>query len=299
MNMKKRTITRRDFLRVTAAAPVIGVITRGKKAPAVEETPQKTRVVLVRDEEALLSFKKPNPQVVQRMLDEAVTALLGEENVTEAWKQLVKPSDIVGIKSNVWRYISTTSEVENAIKQRLLDAGVERDNIGIDDRGVRRNPIFQKATVLINARPARSHHWSGIGGLIKNYIMFVPSPPAYHGDACADLASIWTDFNLKDKTELNILVMLFPQFHGVGPHSYSDKYVWGYNGLIVSKDPVAADSVGLQIIQAKRREYFGEGKPLVVSAKHVRLAETRHGLGMADPSKIELIKLGWQEKILI
>jgi len=180
-----------------------------------------------------------------------------------------------------------------------MDTGVPAGNIGIDDRGVRGNLIFEKATVLINARPARTHHWSGMGGCIKNYIMFVPSPPAYHGDSCADLATIWKDYNLKEKTKLNILLMLTPLFHGIGPHHYSKKYVWEYNGILVGQDPVAVDATGVRVLQAKRRQFFGEERPLQPPAKHIFLADTKHHLGVSHPDKIELIKLGWKEGMLI
>ncbi|MBD3415000.1 MAG: DUF362 domain-containing protein [Candidatus Aminicenantes bacterium] len=295
--MKK--ITRRDFLQKAAAYPLAGAFLFHKKSPLLTGENQKSRVVLIRDKEALVSFKKANPAVLQNMLDQAVMALLDKSRVQDAWKMLAGPEDIVGIKSNVWRYLPTPKELEDTIEQRLMDVGVKKENIGADDRGVRRNPIFQKATVLINARPARTHYWSGVGSLIKNYIMFVPRASAFHGDSCADLATIWKDFNLVDKTKLNVLVMLNPLFHSVGPHNYNDEYVWEYKGLIVSQDPVAADAVGLRIIEAKRQAHFGKKVAFETPAKHIRLAETRHGLGVADPSKIELIKLGWRQDILI
>jgi hypothetical protein len=303
--MGKKIITRRDFLKVAAMTPFAGAwacsvktAERKESAGKLEEA-GKVKVVLIRDENALLSFKKPNPDVIQRMLDEAVATLFGESHAAAAWKRIITPSDIVGIKSNVWRPIPTTREVEQAIKRRIMDAGVAEENIGVDDRGVRRNPVFQNATVLINARPARTHHWSGMGGCIKNHIMFAPQASAYHGDSCADLATLWTEFNLKERTKLNILLMLNPLFHGIGPHHYSDKYVWEYKGILVSQDPVAVDSIGVQILQAKRREFFGEDRPLQPPAKHIFLADTRHNLGVSSPDRIQLIKLGWQEGILI
>ncbi|HZX10845.1 MAG TPA: DUF362 domain-containing protein [Acidobacteriota bacterium] len=295
--MKK--ITRRDFLQKAAVSPLAGAFLLNMKSPLFSGQSQKSRVILIRDKNALISFKKANPEVIQDMLDQAVMTLLDKSSIQDTWKMLVSANDIVGIKSNVWRYLPTPKDLEDAVKRRLMDVGVKEENIGIDDRGVRRNPIFQKATALINARPARTHHWSGIGSLIKNYIMFVPRASAYHGDSCADLATIWKEYNLVDKTKLNILVMLNPLFHSVGPHNYNDEYVWEYKGLIVSQDPVAADSVGLRIIEAKRQEYFGKKVAFETPAKHIRIAETRHGLGVADPSKIELIKLGWKEDILI
>jgi hypothetical protein len=180
-----------------------------------------------------------------------------------------------------------------------MGCGVPEQKIGIDDRGVLRNSLFQKATVLINARPARTHHWSGMGGCIKNMIMFVPDPSAYHGDSCADLAKIWSLPLVKDKVKLNVLLLLTPLFHGIGPHHYSEEYVWPYRGILLSQDPVAVDATGVRVLQAKRRQYFGEERPLQPPAHHIALADTRHHLGVSDPEQIELVKLGWQEDILI
>jgi hypothetical protein len=297
--MKKRIITRRDFLRATALSPVAGAFASNIKLLGAQSSSLKARVVLIRDENVLAGFKKPNVEVVQKMLDDAVTTLFGKDDPITAWKQIIKPDDIVGIKSNVWRYLPTTSEVESIIKKRVLDVGVPEENIGIDDRGVRRNPNFQNATAIVNVRPGRTHDWSGIGGCIKNPIMFSPSPPKYHPDACADLATLWDHHNLRERVKLNILLMLSPQFHSTGPHSYSDRYIWEYKGILVSQDPVAVDSIGLQIIQAKRLEYFEENRSFQTPAKHIRLAETRHRLGVADPEKIDLIRLGWADHILI
>ncbi|HLP47371.1 MAG TPA: hypothetical protein VK469_15595, partial [Candidatus Kapabacteria bacterium] len=134
---------------------------------------------------------------------------------------------------------------------------------------------------------------------IKNYIMFDPNPPSYHPDSCADLAKLWQLPVVKDKTRLNVLVMFTPQFHGVGPHSFSSQYVAKYYGLLIGFDPVAVDATGLRIIEAMRKEHFGEDRPLDPPAKHILLADTRHHLGTADPNKIDLIKLGYQEGILI
>ena len=293
-------MTRRDFLRHAAVTPLIGVAAaQGLAFSAPQKATGKSRVILTRDKELISGLNKPDVAKMQTMLDDAMMKLCGKNDPVAAWKTIVKPTDIVGIKTNVWRYIPTTPEMEQAIKKRVMDVGVPEENIAISDRGVRQDPVFQKATVLINARPARTHHWSGVGSLIKNHIMFTPQPSAWHGDSCADLGKIWHDFDLAKKTKLNILVMFNPQFHGVGPHSYNKEYVWEYKGFIVGRDVVAVDATGLRIIEAKRLEYFGEFRPLATSAKHVELADTRHHLGNFDPKKIELIKMGWTKDILI
>jgi hypothetical protein len=294
-----KNITRRDFIKQTSLAAVGSTLLLGKTGLVYSQDAKKVRVILVRDNGVLDEKGRPKYEVVLDMLDRAVTTLTGKKDVVQAWKTFIRADDVVGIKSNVWTYIPTTSQVENALKKRVMDAGVGESNIGIDDRGVLRNPIFKRSTALINARPMRSHHWAGVGTLIKNYIMFVPDPPNYHDDACSRLATIWDNPLCKGKTRLNVLVMLTPQFHGVGPHNFNPRYVWNYYGLIVSFDPVAADSTGLCIIQAKRRDFFGEDRPLSPPAKHIFEADTRYNLGTSDPNKIDLIKIGYEEDTFV
>jgi len=260
---------------------------------------KKSRVVLIRNKDVLDDRNKINERALTEMLDEAVTTLLNINNPVNAWKTLIRPEDIVGIKTNVWSYLPTPPELEKWIKKRIMDAGVKEKNIGIRDRWLLRDKIFTNATALVNVRPMRTHYWSGVGSLLKNYIMFVNNPSAWHGDTCADLAKLWELPIVKEKTRLNILVMLTPLFHGTGPHHFNPKYIWKYYGLLVGLDPVAVDATGVRILQAKRNEYFGENTPINPPPHHIVYAETRHGLGVADPGKIELIKLGWQEDILI
>ena len=140
--------------------------------------------------------------------------------------------------------------------------------------------------------------WSGVGSLIKNYIMF-DNPSDYHDDACADLAKLWELPMVEGKTRLNVLCCLTPQFHGRGPHHFSRRYVWNYNGILVSQDPVSVDTVGLELIKAKRRQVLGKARELPPVPKHIKLADTKHGIGVGDLNRIELIKLGWQQDILI
>jgi len=296
--MIRKVITRRDFLKSASIAPLAGAFIPALKGGQTDPG-QKVRVVLVRDPYALDAAGTPRAETIQRMLDEAVCELLGERDPASAWKKLIRPDDVVGIKTNTWGKLPTTTQVEQAIRRRVLDAGVSEDKVSIDDRGILRNPVFQNATALINARPARTHHWAGMGSCIKNYITFVPKPSDYHGDTCADLASIWTLPHVKGRTRLNILVMLKPLFHGIGPSHFSKEYTWEYKGLIVSRDPVAADATGLRVLQARRREYFKEDRPLQPTPHHIFLADTRHHLGVSGEDRIELVKLGWKEGVLV
>lgn len=295
--MEKRDFSRRDFLKTGTLAAAAAMLVNSpilNFAAADEKTP----VVLIRDLNVLDENRKARPEVIQRMIDEAVNKLFNTSNPVDAWKKIIKPSDIVGIKTNLWK-LGTPPEVENTLKKGVLSAGVDEKKISIRDQGILKDNIFMNATALINTRPMRTHYWSGVGSLLKNYILFVPKPSDYHPDSCADLGAIWNLPLVKGKTRLNVLVMLTPMFHSVGPMGYSPEHIWNYCGLIVGTDPVACDSVGLRIIEAKRREFFKEEKPLNPHAKHILYADTRHHIGTADMNKINLIKLGSAENILI
>lgn len=300
-NNPKKVLTRRQFISDTGKVALGSTLFIGSPAAFFASSPETktTAVVLIRDKEVLDTQGVPRLKVVAEMLDKAIIALTGKEVALTGWKTFIKPTDIVGIKTNVWKPICTTLQVEQVIKKRLLETGVKEKNIAISDRGVLNNPVFKKATALINARPMRTHHWAGVGSLIKNYITFVPDPYNYHSDTCADLGKIWHLPHVKDKTRLNILVMFTPQFHNIGPHNFSPRYVWKYYGILVGFDPVAIDAVGVQIIQAQRKIYFGEDRPLNPPAKHILMADTLYNLGTADPKKINLIKIGYHKDALI
>jgi hypothetical protein len=294
----RSSMTRRDFIRGTAGA-VLGASAAAAIGQTVAAPAGKSRVVLVRHADALDADSAFNEPVIQRMLDEAVTKLLDAADPVEAFKRLVRPEDVVGIKTNVWSFLPTPAPVERAIKRRVMDAGVAEAAIGLDDHTVRTNPLFVKATALINVRPVRTHYLAGMSGCLKNYIMFAESQPDHHPDSCASLGSLFLLPQVKGKTRLNVLCALTPQFHGRGPHNFSRRYVWNYKGLIVGLDPVAVDAVGLRLIMAKRRIELGPDQEIPPVPKHIQIAETKYGIGTADPAKIELVKLGWLDDILI
>jgi hypothetical protein len=290
-------ITRRDFLRGAVGAALAAALS--SPIPGEAQAEKKAKVALIRNEGVLGRNDKVREEIVQSMLDEAVKTLLSEKEPAQAWRKLFRSSDVVGIKSNEWYNMPTPEELEDAIKRRLLEVGIPGKNIDIDDRGVLNNPVFRKATALINVRPLRTHHWSGVGTCLKNYIMFVPAPSEFHGDGCSDLGRIWTYPIVKGKTRLNILSALRPQFYGRGAHFFDKRYIWRYKGLIVGTDPVAVDAVGAHLLQVKRIAYFGEDRALDVPPIHIIAAEKKYRLGVSDLSRIQLIKLGWMEDVLI
>ena len=291
-------ITRRDFIRASAGAGAVAVVWPIVGKPALAKS-EMSRVVLIRDPDVISVDGTLDGQVLIRMFDEAVTSLMNEETPLAAWKKMANSEDIVGVKSNIWRFLPTPPVLENYIAKKLTGVGVKPDNIDISDRGILTSEVFKNSTAVINVRPLRAHHWAGVGGCIKNLIMFDPNPSKFHSDACAALGSLFDMPILKNKVRLHVLLMLTPLYHCKGPHDFQKKFTWRYNGLLISEDPVAVDATGVSILQAKRLQEFGENRPFTTSIKHIRLADERYGLGNSKPENIELVKIGWTEDILI
>ena len=288
------SITRRDLLKKTAimAAGSALLLNRTVEAWANEQEAT-TKVVLIRNQQLFAQGDTPDPAICRQMLDQALANLTGKNDIKQVWAEIIKPTDVVGIKSNAWNLFPTPAIMEQIIKERVIEAGVKAENVSVNDRNVIDDPIFQKSTAIINIRPMRTHAWSGVGSLIKNYITFAKDRPSYHDDSCAALATLHELPQVKGKARLHILVMFNPLFHHLAANRISEEHMWKYNGILVGFDPVAVDSVGLRIIEGKRNEFFKENRPLNPPAKHIVLADTRYHLGTVDPAKINLVKLGW------
>lgn len=128
--------------------------------------------------------------------------------------------------------------------------------------------------------------------------MIVPTPSAYHPEGCSDLGKIWTLPHVKGRTRLNILVALTPQFYGRGPTSIDRRYLWTYKGLI-GLDPVSVSAVGAELLRLKRISSFGDNRELDVQPIHIAVADKKYHLGISDLNRIEIIKLGWMDQVLL
>lgn len=291
---------------------------------APEEREFLSRVVLVRDEDAIDDETLAiDPEVVQRMLAEGMEALF-EEEATEAWKSLLSPEDVVGIKMNLMM-AATHSEVVRAILQEVERAGVEEENIIVWDRdrvGVGREEMdskprsfgynddhlhraVDKCSALINVPGLKAHWLAGIACALKNWVgavtgINVPDRNvtyAIHADSCAECCRINALEPIRSKCRLIVVDALRPLF--VGDPRVEPRHLWNYKGLILGTDPVAVDALGLEILERKRAEFKGEPWPLTPPVTHLTVAEEKYGLGCGDLSQVEIISLGWEEGRLI
>jgi len=123
--MHDRATSRRDLLRACLAAPL--------QAAALQN---KSRVVIARDARLRASGSSVDSARLLKMLDRAMQSFYDCDSPVQAWKRIVKPGEVVGLKVNclAGRGISTSVAFVEALCERLQQAGVPAKNIVIWDR---------------------------------------------------------------------------------------------------------------------------------------------------------------------
>ncbi|MGQ9580305.1 MAG: DUF362 domain-containing protein [Armatimonadota bacterium] len=253
----------------------------------------KSIVAIARSSNALTSDLRVNMPVCKEIMRTAVSQAVGVANVRAAWGRLFKPTDVVGIVTS--KAVNPTHmELAELVKSELVASGIPEQNVKFIQREI---DLVKQCTALV-ALPALKAHWlTGIGTVLKLYIMFSGNPSQYHYEGSAKLGEVWQLDFVKGKTKLVIVDALRPTCDK-GPQ-VDPRYQWVYGGIIASTDPVGAEVVGLKIIQAKRDAIKGEPWPLSPPPICVEAADKVYGLGISDLGRIQIKKSGWNEDWLI
>ena len=293
MKNKKRVITRRDFIRgtigATISASVLGVAWPTREARAASSS----LVTVVRDKNAMDASKNVNGAILEKMLAQTLTKVTGRKNPKDAWLSLVKPNEVIGLVPT--NHLNPThDEVVDVVKSSLVDAGIPKDKIRLAQGG----PSYAKECDALIALPALKAHWlTGIGTVLKNYIMYSGSPSSYHQSDSAKLGEIWNLSFVKGKTKLVLVDSLYP-LCDKGPQA-DPRYQWPYHGLIAGTDPVAVETVCLNIITEKRKNMRGEPWPLSPPPICVEAADKVYGLGTSRMKNIKIEHDGWEHELLL
>ena len=227
------------------------------------------------------------------MIEQTLIKITGRNNIKEAWLSLVKPDDIIGLVPADY-LVSTHDEVIEVVKNSLVESGIPRERI-IFAQGGSYKP--KKCTALI-ALPALKAHWlTGIGTVLKGYIMFSDDPSRYHRSGSAKLGEIWNLPFVKEKTKLILVDSLYP-LYDKGPQP-DPRYQWAYSGLVAGTDPVAVETVCLKIITEKRKTIRGEPWPLSPPPICVETADKIYGLGTSKLEEIKIEHYGWKKELLL
>ncbi len=141
--------------------------------------------------------------------------------------------------------------------------------------------------VNINLPVLKDHSVAGLSGGMKNMYGAINNPNKYHADNCNPFcAHVNLLEPIRTKNRLTIIDAVRVQYNG-GP-GFVEDYIAYFGGIVVSDDPVAADRVGLEIIEHFRAV---NGLPTLDRVerpvKYLATAE-KLGLGTADMKKIDL-----------
>jgi uncharacterized protein (DUF362 family) len=115
-----------------------GAIVVGGTAPfsAFSITGEKSKVVVARDPLLRRTGSSVDSNHLLKMLDRGMQALYTSDSPQEAWKKVVRPGEVIGLKVNglAGRGISTNVLLVEAICERLQEVGIAQKNIVIWDR---------------------------------------------------------------------------------------------------------------------------------------------------------------------
>ena len=286
-------ITRRDFIRGTAGTTIGFVLIGPELLKGKEYKTGKSLVIIAREQNVMSEALKVDKKVLAKMLEEIVTAITGKKNLKDAWLSLVSPKDVIGLVPTPLMN-PTHDELIELVTDSLVETGIPAKNIrNAQGRSVDLDPI----TALISLPGLKSHWLTGIGTVIKNYILYSGAPRNYHNEDSAKLGEIWNLPKVRGKTKLILVDALHPVCDK-GPQ-VDPRYRWAYNGLIAGTDPVAVEQVCLKIIQSKRNELRGEPWPLSPPPICVEAADKVYKLGTSDMNKIDVKVFGWKKNLLI
>ena len=269
-----------------------------------------------------------------QLLDRAVQGVSDANSPMEAWKKIVKPGEVVGLKVNclAGRGASTSVALVDAVCERLQQAGIRPGDIVVWDRlnsdlesaGFRPSSragriryigndeagyendlaafgeagsllsttLTRTCNAVINLPILKDHGIVGVTMALKNFFGAIHNPNKYHSNGGDPyVADVYMLPPIRQKVRLTICDAIAPQYEG-GP-SFMPHWSWPFHGLIASRDPVALDYTGWQIIEGKRAE---KGLPTLRSLRRepvyiARAADAQHRIGTNDPGLIDRMEI--------
>ena len=142
--------------------------------------------------------------------------------------------------------------------------------------------LTEEVDSLINVGLLKDHGLAGVSIALKNISHGVIShPDNFHDNSCDPfIAAINSIPVIKDKIKLHICNGIVGLYEG-GPMPQK-RHTWNDNRIILSRDPVALDTIGMNIIEGKRKEkklrsLFNRPNLPV----HIETA-AKYGLGVTD-----------------
>lgn len=144
--------------------------------------------------------------------------------------------------------------------------------------------LSQMCTYLINVPVLKDHGIAGLTLSMKNHYGSIDRPGSCHGGGCDPyVANLNADPLVREKTALIVCDAVFGIYQG-GPMGSPQ---WIAHQIVASTDPVALDTFGMGLIDAKRQE-----KGISPASQRTRYLRTavQLGIGTNNPNQMKIIK---------
>ena len=266
---------------------------------------------------------------IRQMLDVSITELTGVNDAAKAWASLFAPHEQIAIKVNAFRnsLIWTHVPLVMAVTECLQEAGVPAEQIVIFDYytneleeagypvnengpgvrcygtdlaytgdwevtglNIRLSDILLDCDALINIPILKSHMIAGISFALKNHYGSFENPGILHGNMGRAMAELNALPPIKDRTRLIIGDMLTAclSYRNSYPYWESD---WTGDSILVSFDPVAHDTVGLEILSKLKTDNGRDPASNISMATPCLESGAELGLGTNDPDHMEVVEV--------
>lgn len=311
---------RREFIKQSGLGLLgLPLLTRGYLAGQESSGGVKARVVVARDAQVVSDRNRCDPARLAILLDRALLALTGAADVPAAWHKLgLNSQDTVAVKlnCNTWTVnLFPHPELVQALgdslsrvipAQRIIfyeragsdlrDGGfsVRHDGPGFrfygNDEGdgyslgeELTNIVSQTASKLINLCNLKTVESGDIAAslFLKNHIGSLRDQdmPRCHNNS-PFLAELNARPSIRNKTILNLCDAL--------RGSYRRGVPWYYHGLVLGRDPIAAETVCYQIINEKRAQ---EGLQPLPQPQYLKIATEKYRLGSCRSQDIDRLDI--------
>ena len=147
--------------------------------------------------------------------------------------------------------------------------------------------VTRHCDCVINLPVLRDHGIVGVTMALKNMFGAIHNPNKYHSNAGDPyIADVFMLPPFRQKVRLHLCDAVTAQYEG-GP-SFRPQWTWPFNGILTSRDPVALDYTGWQIIEAERaRNHMPPLKDVNREPVYIATAaDSRHRIGTCDPARI-------------
>lgn len=321
----RMTLTRRSFLGGVAASLASGTLLRPSPTVADGERlrmpvgVKRSRVARVQCRHAVVG-PGISRRIVAEMLERTLKSLTEKSTAEQAWREILRPDDVIGLKFNrsAQKAIASTDVVADTLITSIIEAGWRPDQIvcieappetskrhgtalavngfsdtetGFGSGSDQFASVLEQVTALISVPFLKTHNIAGMTCSLKNLShALVKHPARYHGNACSPyIADIVASKPIKNKLRLCLVDALRVVYEG-GPEANSST-ISDEGILLASTDPVATDVVGLATLNEIRQQRDLAPIARTTGELGYLAAAHRAGLGIALWHGIDLEQL--------